>query len=237
MIRKFLIFLSIVVFFTFSSSLIFGEGENVLVLDAGHGGSDTGIVKNNFVEKNIDLKIVKIIGKKLKDKVKVVYTRTGDVDVSLENRVITANNSMGNLFISIHCGAYLSAENFGLIYILNGNDIQNTSYGLLEQKIGDKTVKFFPFNIAGYYFLPKSREFGTSLLKSLNNFYGKNFLENPIQLKLRILENIAMPGIVIEVGNLNSKNFSDTDDWYNTISSIICDKIIEFFNISDKNNE
>ena len=53
---------------------------------------------------------------------------------------------------------------------------------------------------------------------------------------MSILENIIMPGVLIEVCNLNSSSFSEDDKWYESISNIISDEIIKFFK-EENNNE
>ncbi|MEE9431970.1 MAG: N-acetylmuramoyl-L-alanine amidase [Melioribacteraceae bacterium] len=81
----------------------------VVVLDAGHGGRDPGAIGLNKVrEKDINLSIVKKLGKLIEKKlpnVKVVYTRENDKFVELHRRGAIANESHGNLFISVHCNS------------------------------------------------------------------------------------------------------------------------------------
>ena len=76
-----------------------------VVIDAGHGGKDTGAVDNNVKEKDINLgvalQLADMIKKKLKN-VKVVLTRDRDTFISLQERADRANKAKGNLFISIH---------------------------------------------------------------------------------------------------------------------------------------
>ncbi len=80
----------------------------VVVLDAGHGGHDTGALGKSCREKDINLAVTRLLGNKIKnefDDVKVVYTRSRDVFVPLNKRAKTANNASGDLFISIHCNS------------------------------------------------------------------------------------------------------------------------------------
>lgn len=76
-----------------------------VVIDAGHGGKDVGATDNGVMEKNINLAVAKqlqsLIKKKMKD-AKVVMTREKDDYITLQERADIANNSKGNLFISIH---------------------------------------------------------------------------------------------------------------------------------------
>jgi N-acetylmuramoyl-L-alanine amidase len=82
---------------------------NVIVIDPGHGGHDSGAigyggVKEKDINLGIALKLGKLIEKNLKD-VKVVYTRKTDKFVELYKRGQIANQNNGNLFISIHCNS------------------------------------------------------------------------------------------------------------------------------------
>lgn len=80
----------------------------VVVIDAGHGGKDTGAIENNVKEKDVNLavalKLGNLISKKLKD-TEVIYTRDNDTFISLQKRSDIANAAKGDLFISIHCNS------------------------------------------------------------------------------------------------------------------------------------
>lgn len=72
-------------------------------IDVGHGGSDSGAVKGNHVEKKYNLDTALSCRDELqKYGVKVVITRTGDKYLSLSERCSIANKNKCNLFISIH---------------------------------------------------------------------------------------------------------------------------------------
>jgi N-acetylmuramoyl-L-alanine amidase len=80
----------------------------IIVIDPGHGGKDPGCSGVTHKEKDVSLavalKLGKLIEENLKD-VKVIYTRTTDVFVELEDRAQIANKAKADLFISIHCNA------------------------------------------------------------------------------------------------------------------------------------
>ena len=79
-----------------------------IVIDAGHGGKDPGAVGyRGTKEKDIALDVAKRLEKKLSKNmnVKIVMTRDEDVFLRLEERTKIANESNGNLFISIHTNA------------------------------------------------------------------------------------------------------------------------------------
>ena len=72
-------------------------------IDVGHGGSDSGAVKGNHVEKKYNLDTALSCRDELqKYGVKVVITRTGDKYLSLSERCSIANKNGCELFISIH---------------------------------------------------------------------------------------------------------------------------------------
>lgn len=89
-----------------------------VVIDAGHGGHDPGGISTDrkTYEKTLTLDIAKRLGKKIKEKypeVKVVYTRTTDVYVTLSERAAIANRNNADLFISVHTNASPSTAAHG----------------------------------------------------------------------------------------------------------------------------
>jgi N-acetylmuramoyl-L-alanine amidase len=114
-----------------------------IVLDAGHGGQDSGAVGNGLREKDLTLKIVKQIGCMLDDYegVEVYYTRTDDRYLSLEERAAIANKLKADLLISVHinAGGGTGFES----YIYNGNvsaktiAYQNVIHGEIVRAIGN----------------------------------------------------------------------------------------------------
>ena len=102
--------LILISFFCAPNYLNSQEKPFVVVLDAGHGGHDTGNRGNGYYEKKIALNIVLKTGKKLEKikGVKVIYTRKTDVFVDLIERANIANRVDADLFISIHCDAFTS---------------------------------------------------------------------------------------------------------------------------------
>jgi len=103
-----------------------------VVLDAGHGGTDPGAISKDgkTKEKDLTLKLSKLVGKKINDKypdIKVVYTRPEDKFVTLEDRANIANKNQANLFISIHINANNSVTPDGFsTHILGESSKKNT---------------------------------------------------------------------------------------------------------------
>ena len=84
--------------------------NRVIVVDAGHGGSDSGATGNGYVEKNMTLKIVQSIKTNFDRNsiYKVYYTRLSDWYPSLSYRYKMANEVSADRFLSVHIN---SADN------------------------------------------------------------------------------------------------------------------------------
>ena len=93
-----------------------------IVIDAGHGGHDTGTIgPNGLEEKDLVLDVAKRLGKQLERLgAQVVYTRTDDTFIPLETRTAIANQEQADLFVSIHANSSRDADARGVeTYYLN----------------------------------------------------------------------------------------------------------------------
>lgn len=87
------------------------EGYKV-VIDAGHGGSETGAYYGGVAEKTINLSIAKYVEELLKKYDVTVYmTRTSDITTTLAARTNLANSVNADLFVSIHSNAIVGKPN------------------------------------------------------------------------------------------------------------------------------
>ncbi|MFW6055288.1 MAG: N-acetylmuramoyl-L-alanine amidase family protein, partial [Thermodesulfobacteriota bacterium] len=84
-------------------------------------GKDPGAVFENLYEKDINLRLAKILGNILKQRgFNVKYTRTEDKFVPLEERTAMANSEKADLFVSLHVNAHQNRRINGLeVYYLN----------------------------------------------------------------------------------------------------------------------
>ncbi|HLZ11582.1 MAG TPA: N-acetylmuramoyl-L-alanine amidase [Candidatus Acidoferrum sp.] len=95
-----------------------------IVIDAGHGGHDTGTIgPTGLMEKDLCLDVALRLGKIIQQKLPgadVVYTRPDDTFVPLEERTRIANEAKADLFISIHANSSHDAQARGIeTYYLN----------------------------------------------------------------------------------------------------------------------
>jgi N-acetylmuramoyl-L-alanine amidase len=87
------------------------HGRRTIIVDAGHGGVDNGMSGPigrgpRIYEKDITLAVANKLGRQLEGQgIDVVYTRTADTLIALDDRGRIANRAKGDLFISIHVNA------------------------------------------------------------------------------------------------------------------------------------
>lgn len=75
----------------------------IITIDAGHGGTDSGATNGKRHEADDVLTMALAVGKLLTEQgIKVVYTRTTDKDISIDERCKIANNAKSDYFLSIH---------------------------------------------------------------------------------------------------------------------------------------
>ena len=94
-----------------------------IVIDAGHGGHDSGTLgAGGIEEKDVVLDVALRLGKLLHDRLgaEIVYTRADDTFIPLETRTAIANKAQADLFISVHANSSEDASARGVeVYYLN----------------------------------------------------------------------------------------------------------------------
>lgn len=143
----------------------------VVVVDAGHGGKDSG----HLDEKTINLNIAKLLKAKSNRKVTIKLLRENDDFLTLQERAKRVNALKPDLFLSIHCNASKDASYSGVeaYYFENGKykDASHTFSKLLVSAQLDATVEKGRVKTASFY-----------LLKHIDctaSFLELGFLTNP----------------------------------------------------------
>ncbi|MDG2147353.1 MAG: N-acetylmuramoyl-L-alanine amidase [Flavobacteriaceae bacterium] len=195
----------------------------VVVLDAGHGGKDSGNRGNGYYEKKIALNIALKVGAQLEKipSIKVIYTRKKDVFVDLIERANIANKTDADLFVSIHCDAFTSSKAFGVgTFVLGLHENERNfkvaqkenSVIFLEENYEQKYDGFDPNDPQSVISLILMQE--TYLDQSINaaSTIQKSFVNN-LKRKDRsvkqagfvVLKYTYMPSVLVETGFLTNK--------------------------------
>src|SRR5690554_200535 len=196
----------------------------VVVLDAGHGGHDSGNTGHNkaYRESDISLNIVLKVGavlEKLPD-VKVIYTRKTDVFVELRERAAIANRNDADLFVSVHCNAH-SSQAYGTETFVLGLHKNQANFEVakkeneviyLEENYKEKYDGFdpnAPESLIGMVLMQEEYLDQSILLASLvQNNIVQNLKQNDRSVKQAgfwVLHNTYMPSVLIETGFLTNK--------------------------------
>jgi N-acetylmuramoyl-L-alanine amidase len=146
-----------------------------IVVDAGHGGHDTGTIgPNGLEEKDLVLDVALKLGKLLENKLgaEVVYTRDDDTFIPLETRTAIANKEQADLFISIHANSSDDPTARGVeTYYLNFTtradalEVAARENAVSEQSIHE--LQDLVKKIALKEKIGESREFATDVQRSL----------------------------------------------------------------------
>ena len=129
--------------------MFFNVKNKIITIDPGHGGSDSGAVgPNGYTEKEgaftISQKVASILNQ---SGAKVVMTRDSDVDVygpnasarnELQARVDVGNRVNSDIFVSIHCNAFVNPAANGTQTFYYGSSYQGQR---LAQNIQEKMIE------------------------------------------------------------------------------------------------
>lgn len=91
------------------------DKKDIVVIDPGHGGPDPGGVgSSGLYESHVAWKIASMVADILmRHGIEIIFTREGDVRVSLDKRVQIANNAKADYFVSIHINSASNPEATG----------------------------------------------------------------------------------------------------------------------------
>jgi N-acetylmuramoyl-L-alanine amidase len=146
-----------------------------IVVDAGHGGHDTGTIgPNGLQEKDLVLDVALKLGKLLENKLgaEVVYTRDDDTFIPLETRTAIANKEQADLFISIHANSSSDQAARGIeTYYLNFTSSRDAlEVAARENAVSEKSIhelQDLVKKIALKEKIEESHEFAADVQKSL----------------------------------------------------------------------
>lgn len=196
----------------------------VVVIDAGHGGHDSGAVGKRGKEKNINLNVALKVGKLIEQNckgVKVIYTRKKDVFVTLDGRARIANNAKADLFISIHTNSVAKGRTvkgtetytLGLHRTADNLEVakRENSVILIEDNYQQRYAGFNPNSSESYIIfelvqdkdMKKSVRLATLVQNSFKSS-AKRIDRGVHQAGFLVLRETYMPSILIELGYIST---------------------------------
>ena len=193
------------------------SGLRRIVLDPGHGGSETGAVgQKGAVESHLTLTMARLLKTRLEQRlpVEVRLTRTTDVDIPLDNRVAMANQVKADLFISLHFNSYRGSRARGAETFFLSRDASDQLAAQLAERENASGVEdqaqdpsndlgLILWDLAQSYHLTESQRFASLVQEELNQALG---LRNRgvRQAPFRVLMGANMPAVLVELGFLSN---------------------------------
>ncbi len=116
-----------------------------IVIDAGHGGHDSGTIgADGIEEKDVVLDVALRLGRLLHDRLgaEIIYTRSDDTFIPLETRTAIANKAQADLFISIHANSSPdeSARGVETYYLNFTSDPTALDVAARENAVSDQSI-------------------------------------------------------------------------------------------------
>ena len=191
-----------------------------LVIDPGHGGHDAGALGAISKEKNINLAVALRFGKYVEQnlpEVRVIYTRTKDVFIPLNERANIANRANADLFISVHTNALPAGKiargfetyTLGMHRAKDNLDVamRENSVISMEKDYQQRYQGFDPRSSESYiifeFIQGKNMERSVELARMIQRGVcdGANRPDKGVhQAGFLVLRETSMPGCLIELG-------------------------------------
>ena len=200
----------------------------VVVIDPGHGGTDTGTKSQTISEKDLTLTLARRLRTALQMRLGTTVLLTRDSDIALDNeaRSAVANNNQANLFISVHAGysenkldsgssIFVMKEDFGQAFA--------TASAASDQL-------FLPWYLGYRTHHQASAAAAIMLQQELSKAVpGSKF---PVRsAPLAVLSSATMPSLLLELGNLNNAANAQTlmdAGFQNRLANTIVDAVQRF---------
>ena len=189
-----------------------------IVIDAGHGGHDSGAVgPGGLMEKELVLEVTRRVARMLTDRlgVKVLLSRDGDHFVTLRDRTSFANRERADLFVSIHANAHRVVASEGVeVYFLSSEATDNAARQVAAAENSvvqfekaanggaagrSDIVKTILWELAQSEFQSESSRLAETVLDSMTE--SLRIPNRGVkQAGFYVLGGAAMPAILIEIG-------------------------------------
>jgi N-acetylmuramoyl-L-alanine amidase len=227
--------------------------KQVIVIDPGHGGDDTGAEKNGIVEKNVVL----AFSLKLRDKLnatgryKVLMTRDRDVFVELHARREFAERNRAALFVAVHADYAQAKARGATIYSLResvahalersargeagGGVLSDKELAAVRRVDGDVDIVKEILTDLARLEVERNREHTNVFVKSVIAYMGEstNLKDNPDrEAAFVVIKSAMVPSILIELGYVTNEEDAEllkSEQWRERVSNSIVTAIDNYF--------
>lgn len=224
-----------------------------IVIDAGHGGHDSGATKHGAVEKDVVLAFSKTLRDKLvaTGRYKVVMTRDNDTFVDLDERRAIGERANAALFIAVHADYAQSKARGATIFSLRdgvADDLKRSAKGDLAKRVmtnplvnqaknneGDmQAVKGILEDLAKQEVeanKDRSKLFAGAVIENMSDKTDMRASPDQ-QAAFRVLKTAQFPSVLIELAYVTNKQDAEnlkSDEWRNEVSGSIVTAVENYF--------
>lgn len=225
--------------------------KQLIVIDPGHGGHDSGARKNGVIEKDVVLEFSHMLRKKLEatGRYRVLMTREDDRFIPLEDRTAFAERHNASLFLSVHADYANSSASGGTIYSLRPSaaerlksrararasdfDIPDGKFAAID-KNDTEIVKMMLADRASAA-IEVTHERTDLFSRSVVDFMGEatNLRSNPHKTAgFKVLKSALVPAVLIELAYVTNKNDAKqlkSESWRDGVAGSITEAVDNYF--------
>jgi len=202
-----------------------------VVIDPGHGGSDTGVKgTGGTMEKDVTLRLARLLENRLQGRYRVLLTRNDDYSMPWPDRTGQSNHNKADLLISLHtAGSYTPAANDLQVYYYTEADIKD------PDKSSPDASKATPWRNVQKPHIPASSILAQRVWERAKQLHA----DHPGSVQpapAAVLAGTDMPAVLIESGYLtNSKQEKNLNDnkYLFKLATAISQGIDDYFNNPD----
>lgn len=228
-----------------------GKKLFTVVIDAGHGGKDTGALGTFSQEKDIVLKLAIRLGELISGglpHINVVYTRKTDVFIPLDQRSKIANENKADLFVSLHANSSRNVKAHGTeTYVMGLHKTQDNlevaqkenAVIALEQDYSERYEGYDPKSSESYIIFSLMQNAHLEQSLKIANLIQKEFTDKVKryergvkQAGFLVLWNTSMPSVLVEIGfisNREDETFMNSDKGSEEFAQAMYRAIKEYF--------
>ena len=216
-----------------------GQQIRIITLDPGHGGTETGAEgQGGSLEKNVVLSVSRRFRTMLETRlgVRVILTRDGDRELTLDERAAIANSNKSDLFVSIHADASPRRT-------ARGSSVYFLSYSASDQRDGAPAaagggagagdLDFILWDMAQTSHLSQSSRLAEILQEELQSITGGERRVNRgiKQNTFRVLRGATMPAVLVELGfisNPDEERLLTTQDYQQRLAEALYRGVVRY---------
>lgn len=196
---------------------------SIVVIDPGHGGKDPGALGKKYKEKDIVLSVALKLGNYITsnfEDVKVIYTRSDDTFIPLDERAEIANKNKADLFISLHANASPISYSYGTETFVMGDAKNSINFEVAklensvisyEEDYEAKYEGFDPSSIESYIifnllqdtYLDQSLKIAGKIQTQFRD-RAKRYDRGVKQAGFLVLWKTTMPSVLVELGFISN---------------------------------